>query len=156
VLARRIAAAVLGAFVVVSVLVVVAQELRREEGGPGGPADGEPQGDVLVATYFHGNRRCATCNTIEAWAREAMHDAFPKEIRSGRIAWRTANYEEARNAAHRERYGLYSSAIVLSDVRGGEERRSVDLEEIWALSTSERGLKDYVVRETRAFLESVP
>jgi hypothetical protein len=115
-----------------------------------------PAGDVLVAYYFHGNRRCATCNGIEAWAHEAVTRAFAGEIESGRLTWRTLNYDDERNAALRERYGLYSSTIVLSDVRGGEERAWRELEEIWSLSTDESGLGDYVVRETRAMLKAAP
>jgi len=153
---RRIATAVLGAFVVVSVGVVIVQELRGDGGGAGGPTEAAPAGDVLVVRYLHGNRRCATCNDIETWAREAVAGAFAAELASGRILWRTLNYEDERNAALRERYGLYSSTIVLSDVRGGEERAWRDLEELWAFSTDESGLADYVVRETRAMLEAAP
>lgn len=155
-LARRIATAVLGVFVAVSVLVVVVQELRGKGGGPGGQAAAAPEGDVLVAYYFHGNRRCTTCNAMETWAREALGGAFADELASGRIRWRTLNYEDAGNDALRERYGLYASTIVLSDVRGGEERRWRELGEIWSLTDDQHGFSVYVVREARALLGSTP
>jgi hypothetical protein len=156
VLARRIATAVLGAFVVVSVGVVVVQELRGKGGGAGEASAAAPAGDILVVNYFHGNRRCVTCNRLEAWARETIQGAFAAELGTGRIQWRTLNYEDERNAALRERYGLYSSTIVLSDMRGGEERDWRELEEIWSLQSDERGFSEYVVREARAFLEAAP
>ena len=32
--------------------------------------------DGVVAFYFHGNVRCATCRKIEAYADEAIHSSF--------------------------------------------------------------------------------
>jgi hypothetical protein len=140
----------LGLFAAASGAYVVVDELTRPEAAA--PAAAEPAGDRLVAYYFHGNRRCATCNTIEAYAREAVASAFPEELRSGRLVWRTVNFEEPANAHFRESYGLYSSTLVLSDVRGGRERAWVELEQVWLLVRDKPAFLAYVARETRALL----
>jgi len=151
---RTGAALGLGLFVAVSVAWVVVDEATGGEAQAPGVAS--PAGDRLVAYYFHGHRRCATCNTIEAWAREAIEGAFPGELRSGRIAWQTLNYEEPANASLRERYLLYTSTLVLSDVRGGAERDWLELDEVWQLAGDKAAFTEYVQRETLAMLEAGP
>jgi hypothetical protein len=149
---RRLVAAVLGLFVVVSVAHVIVDEATRSVAAP--PAD--TAGDRLVAYYFHGQRRCKTCNAIEAYAKEALETAFPEEWRSGRLEWRTVNFDLEANAHYRERYGLFTSMVVLSDFRDGKERDWRDLDEVWGLVGDKAAFLAYVERETRDFLAEAP
>jgi len=147
---RRVVSAALGLFVVASVIRVFAG------GAAGAPAAAEAAGDRVVAYYFHGNRRCTTCNTIEARARETLSAAFPEAWRTGRLEWRTVNMDAPEGAAYRERYDLYSSTLLLSDVEGGEERRWLELDEVWLLVDDEAGFREYVVAQAREYLGEGP
>ncbi len=151
---RGVVAAALGLFVVISVGYVVVDELTRPE--PSGTTTEQFEGDRLVAYYFHGNRRCATCNSIENYTREALESRFAGELASGRVVWRTLNFEDPINASYREKYVLASSTLVLSDVRDGQERDSTELDEVWALVINKSAFQEYVEREVRAALESTP
>jgi hypothetical protein len=132
--------------------VIVDEATRGESAVPAAESDG----DRLVATYFHSQRRCKTCNTIEAYSREALEVAFEDELRSGRVVWRALNFEDPANAAYRERYGLFTSTLVLSDVHDGKERDWFGLDETWSLVGDKPAFLAYVERETRAVLESAP
>ena len=99
---------------------------------------------------------CTTCNRIEAYARETIEKRFPDEVKTGRIVWRTLNYEDEANATYRERFMLVSSALVLSDVRSGSERDWHDLDEVWVLEIDKPKFMAYVEREMRGVLESTP
>ena len=152
--ARSVVAGALGLFVAVSVGIVILDEFTRSDPVTG-PLE-QFQGDRIVAYYFHGNVRCATCNSIEAHAREALETGFADELRSGRIVWRTLNFEDPANASYRDRYVIVSSTLVLSDVRGGEERDSVELDEVWTRVVDKDDFVKYVQREVSGMLESAP
>ena len=153
-IARTVATVALGLFAAVSVGYVIFDEATRSDPVP--TAVEQFEGDRLVAYYFHGNRRCKTCNAIEAYARETIEKRFPEELRSGRIVWRTLNYEDEVNASYRERFMIVSSALVLSDVRSGTERDWHDLDEVWVLEIDKPKFMAYVEREVRTVLESAP
>ena len=51
----------------------------------------------VVAYYFYGNYRCASCRAIEAYTEEALEQYFSDEIASGRLAFRPVNIEEKGN-----------------------------------------------------------
>ncbi|MGD2148752.1 MAG: hypothetical protein PVH41_18815, partial [Anaerolineae bacterium] len=60
------------------------------------PAElGEAQRRV-IAYYFHGTARCATCRAIEQYAYEALVTGFSEELESGMLEWRPINVEEAQ------------------------------------------------------------
>ena len=152
--AKGVAAVVLGLFATVSAAYVVFDEVTRSE--PVGTSVEQFEGDHVVVYYFHGNKRCATCTSIEQYAREAIEKGLPEELRSGRIVWRTLNFEDDANASYREEYTLVSSSLVLSDVRDGKQHDSVDLDEVWTLVTDKAAFLKYVESEIRELLESAP
>ena len=152
---RRVLTAALGLFVIASLVTVVVQEVSRADdfAEPDQAATVPETGTVLTAYYFHGNKRCSTCNTIEAYGREAIETRFGDELKSGRIVWRVLNFDDPKNAALRERYALFSSTLLLSDVRDGKERDWYPLDETWKLFRDKQAFLAYVEKETRAILE---
>jgi hypothetical protein len=155
---RRIVSLALGLFVLATLTKIVVDEVRapaEPRGGAAAVGDGGP-GRTTFAYYFHGNRRCKTCNTIEAYAKEALETRFPNAWKAGRIEWRTINVDEPGNDHLRETYALYSATLILSDVRDGKERDWRDLDEVWLLFSDKDAFFDYVERETREFMEEEP
>ena len=73
----------------------------------------EKQSPVLVAYYFHGTSRCATCLKMEKYAREAIEDAYQAEVGSGRVRWQAINYDEPANEHFVKDYGLLASSLVI-------------------------------------------
>ncbi|MHC4550768.1 MAG: nitrophenyl compound nitroreductase subunit ArsF family protein [Planctomycetota bacterium] len=156
---RRTTAGLLGLFVCVSLVYLVIDEATRAAPGAGEaatPADTGTARRQVMVYYFHGDRRCQTCNRIEAYAEEALRSAFPDAWASGALAWRTVNIDDAANEHFRERYGLFTSTLVLSRVVGGEERDWRDLDEVWHLVGDKTAFCAYVRRETRSMLEETP
>ena len=58
--------------------------------------------DGVKVYYLHGNIRCPTCRTIEAYAQEAVETGFADELKSGKVQWQVINYESPGN----EHYAL--------------------------------------------------
>lgn len=115
----------------------------------------EQAGHAIVAYYFHGNFRCATCRKIEAYSREAIEASFAKEIESGVLVWRPVNVDETPNKHFAHDYDLTTRSLVLSEVDGGKEIKWKNLEKVWDLVGNKDKFFEYVQDETAAYLESI-
>lgn len=106
----------------------------------------------VVAYYFHGNFRCATCRTIEAYSEEAVTEGFVGEIGSGRLAWRVVNIDEPENKHFVQDFQLVSKSLVLVEYRDGKVGRFENLKLVWQLVGDKEAFLDYVRASTREFL----
>ena len=164
--ARNIITAVLLLFVAVSVVFLVASEARRSssQGGvpdptgttertvPGGN-DVQSAGPAkVIAYYFYGDVRCATCRAIEAYSREAIELAFSSELKAGTLQWRTVNVQEPGNGHFVDDYKLVTRSLVLVDVSSGGPGAWKNLDAVWSLVRNKEAFQKYVRDEVRAFL----
>lgn len=106
----------------------------------------------IIATYFHGNRRCPTCMKLEAYSQEAITGGFAAEIESGLIEWRVVNFDEEENEHFTKDYGLFSQSVILSRVRDGKETDWKNLDKIWTLVGDKPEFLAYVQKETKVFM----
>jgi hypothetical protein len=110
-------------------------------------------GHKLIAYYFHRTQRCRKCLTIEAYAEEALKQAFPHALETGELEWLAVNVEEPANEHFVEDYQLTSSELVLVDTENGEQKEWRNLTRVWELVGDELEFKAYVEAEAMAFLE---
>ncbi len=115
-------------------------------------ASESPAADRIVVTYFHGDRRCATCMKLEAYSQEAIVGEFADDLRAGKIEWRTINFDEDANKHFAKDYGLYSQSLVLSHVVDGEEVAWKNLDQIWKLVGDKDKFLPYVRTATHEFM----
>jgi hypothetical protein len=108
--------------------------------------------DGVVAFYFHGNVRCATCKKIEAYADEAVHQGFADAIQNGALTWRVANVEEPENRHFIQDFQLVTRSVVLAEYRDGNVVRWKNLDKVWQLVRSKNSFVEYVQDEAREFL----
>ena len=118
---------------------------------PAAPPAPRPARQV-VATYFHGDLRCATCRKLEADARTAIERAFAAELADGRVALRAVNVDRPEHAHFNEDYKLVTRSLVITEEVDGRVVRWVNLEKIWQLVRDETAYRDYVVGAVRAYL----
>lgn len=129
---------------------------KPERGGSGQPGSAEPNGglaDKVIAYYFHGNKRCRTCRTIETYGHEALLGAFSKELEDGRLEWITVNFDEPANEHFIEDYLLTASSLVLEQIDGGQQSAWKELVLVWDLVGDKDSFMTYVREETSAYLE---
>ena len=107
----------------------------------------------VVAYYFHGNLRCRTCRTIEAYSEEAIRSEFADELASGRLAWHVVNVEEPENKHFVKEFELVTRSLVLADYEDGEVTRWENLKQVWQLVRDKERFLDYVNSSTRKFLQ---
>ena len=114
------------------------------------------EGTVLVATYFHGDRRCETCMSIEQQSTSAIEQGFPVEIAQGRLVYRTVNTDRPENQHFTTEYGLTHSTLVLAEVENGETLRHVALDRVWELVWEEDAFREYVQSSVADWLAPKP
>jgi len=108
--------------------------------------------DGVVVYYFHGNVRCATCRTIEAYAHDAIHAGFAGELDDGALTWRVVNVDEPENKHFVQDFQLVTRSVVLVEYRDGKVIRSKNLDKVWQLVRNQTDFVAYVQNETREFL----
>jgi len=106
----------------------------------------------VVAFYFHGNVRCATCKKIEAYADDAIHQGFAEALQNGALTWRVANVEETENRHFVEDFQLVTRSVVLAEYQDGKLVRWKNLDKVWQLVRSKDSFVEYVQDEARLFL----
>jgi hypothetical protein len=162
---KSIVTGVLLAFVAVSILYLVVKERRtqpasldRTEHPAAAQASEEnvlnasAADHMLVVYYFHGNKRCYTCRTIEAYTEEAIKMGFPEELESGRLVWKAVNVDDPANEHFVEDYDLTTRTVVLVDVDRGSESKWAKLDRVWELVQNKEEFVDYITENTNAYL----
>lgn len=110
--------------------------------------------DGIIVYYFHGTRRCNTCRTIEAYAKEAVEGKFSEQLRSGQISWRVVNTDEPENEHFVGDFGLVSSSLVIVQVAGDKVARHQILQDAWTLVRNKVHFIEYVQRSVAEYLKS--
>jgi len=118
------------------------------------PTPAQRPGRQIVATYFHGDLRCATCKKLEAYARDAVEKTFPAEIVSGTVAFKTVNVDRPENEDFNHDYSLVTRSLVITEELNGKVVRWTNLDKIWQLVRDEVAYKDYVVEGVRRYLDN--
>jgi hypothetical protein len=129
----------------------VASEAPREAATASG-RDEIAEGSRFVAYYFHGNRRCKTCRTIEDYAEKAVKRGFKKELKSGLLQWQVVNMEQPENEHFVKDFSLASAALVVVEMKNGKPARHQTLQDVWLLTNDEEKFRSYVDKAIRDFL----
>jgi len=111
--------------------------------------------DRVVAYYFHGNARCASCRKIEEYSRAAIEEGFPDELKDGRLSFEVVNVEEPQHRHFIRDYALVTKSLVLVLKDGERQVRFKNLDLVWQLLGSRDEFKVYVQNEARGFLGEV-
>jgi hypothetical protein len=111
------------------------------------------QADKVIAYYFYGTRRCASCKKIEAYSKAAIEEGFAEELKNGTLEFIPINTDEKENKHYTKDYQLYTKSLVVSKIENGKELKWKNLAGVWQLLRSEKGFKKYVRDEVGKYLE---
>ena len=128
------------------------------QGEAGNQAGGEGKntarpGTQIVVTYFYTTVRCSTCRKLETYSRQAVEEAFAKELNEQRIIFRTLNVDDTENKHYLQDYQLHTKSLIVSETRNGQETRWKNLPGIWKHVRDPDVFKKYVREEIEAYLE---
>ncbi len=151
---KKITTALLLVFVFISLGYLVLQQRKAPSlPSPELPATTSSDNPYLRAYYFHGNSRCYTCNTIEAYAKETLESEFAEEMANKRLSFETVNAEQPENRHFIQDFQLTSPTVVLARHEGDEVLEFKNLTQVWKLVKNKEQFQAYIRDETRAMLE---
>jgi hypothetical protein len=108
----------------------------------------------VIAYYFHGTLRCASCKKIEAYSKEAIETGFPEQLKSGLLEWRMINTDLPENEHYVGDYQLFTKSLVIVDMKDGKQVAWKNLDKIWQLLNNEEYFVQYVQHEINGYLAS--
>ena len=111
-------------------------------------------GDGIIVYYFHGTRRCNTCRTIEAYAKEAVEGKYGEQLKSRQLDWKVVNTDEPENEHFVEDFGLVSSSVVVVELHDDQVTRHNVLQDAWTLVRDKPRFIEYVQRAVGEYLKS--
>ena len=150
--AKTIITATLLLFVAASVLYLVIKETGGKTQGTILTPD-MTEANKIVVYYFHGNVRCVTCRTIEAYAKEAIQTGFVDELNDGRLEWRVVNIEDPGNEHFVQDFQLSTRSVVLERIANGKRQEWKNLERVWELVRGDKeDFLKYIQNGTTAYL----
>jgi hypothetical protein len=110
----------------------------------------------IVVYYFYTTYRCASCQKIEAYTREAVHNSFAEDLAEGRVVWAPVNVDEKPNKHFVKDYKLYTKSVVVVEEIGGKQERWKNLPRVWELLGDRPGFLLYIQEETESYLAELP
>lgn len=75
----------------------------------------------LKIVYFHSERRCPTCISIEDNTKKTLNTYFANQLKDGTITFMVLNVEDKKNLQLVEKYKAEGSSLFLTKVRGSKE-----------------------------------
>lgn len=109
---------------------------------------------VTKAYYLHNTFRCETCQSIEEQARRTIEEDFAKEIKAGTLVFASLNVDDKPYEHYLDDFKLTSASLVLTDDRGPYGHWKM-LPRTWDLVHDPAAFRDYVFKETQAYLAEI-
>lgn len=81
----------------------------------------EIQQDGIEVLYFHGKQRCKSCVSIELRTKEMLDTYFSKEMKEGKIIFKTIDFSLKENEPIADKYEIAFSSLLLVKHKNGEE-----------------------------------
>jgi hypothetical protein len=148
---KQVITALLLVFVVGSLGFVLVQERGSGSTSPSEVGGDDVREDQVVAYYFHGKARCATCQKLESYAHEALKTGFSQELATDRLTWRIVDTSLPENRHFLTDYQLQYQAVVLVETKDGQQRWR-NLDQIWQKVGDKEEYIAYVQGEVDRFL----
>lgn len=108
--------------------------------------------DGVHVYYLHGNTRCPTCRTIEAYAEEAVKTGFADEVKSGKVTWQVINYDSPGNKHYATDYEVVAPNVVLAMFKDGKQVKWKGLPDVWEHVGDKAAFTAFVQTSLREFL----
>lgn len=108
----------------------------------------------VIVNYFHGKRRCVTCQKLEAYAKEALEINFADELANKTIQWKVTDMSTKENRHFAKDFNLVSQSLVLIMQKNGKQAAWKNLDRIWHLVRDEEAYIKYVRDSVKEFMSS--
>ena len=109
----------------------------------------------IKVVYFHTDYRCETCTNLENYSKETIDKYFGKELKSGKIKWKTINYEKKGNEHYVDDFNLFNKSLVMLKYVDGKMTEWKNCEKIWEKVFEKDEYIEYVKDEINSYLKGI-
>ncbi len=114
-----------------------------------------PAKKYVQVYYFHGDRRCKSCLTIEGYTKDAVKNNFDKKIKSGLVKLDIINFHKDDNEHYINKFSLYNQTLIVAIYDNGELKKWKNLEKIWEYASKPNKYDNYVENEINKYLQEL-
>jgi hypothetical protein len=108
---------------------------------------------TAVVYYFYTDTRCSSCQTIEAYTKEAVEAKLSAGYKGWQVEFRGVNIDEKANGHFVEDYWLNSKAVIVQKFSEDKALNWGKLDKVWTLVGDKDAFIAYVVSETHKLLD---
>lgn len=80
--------------------------------------------------YFHPRFRCVSCNNVEKYAKEVATGEYKKEIKDGKLEFKSLEIDDPKNKELVRELGVTGSSLYIV-VNGGGKREHREIKSVW-------------------------
>ena len=112
-----------------------------------------PPEDVekVEVLYFHPRIRCVSCNNVEKYAREVTKDEFAKEMKDGKLVFKSLEIDDPKNKKLVDELGVTGSSLYVV-ASGNGKREHSEIKSVWLHWNNPKKCKDIISSELKSVL----
>ena len=112
-----------------------------------------PHQDVekVEVLYFHPRIRCVSCNDVEKYAREVTKDEFAKEMKDGKLVFKSLEIDDPKNKKLVDELGVTGSSLYVVASGGGKMEHG-EIKSVWLHWNDPEKCKDIITSELNSVL----
>lgn len=110
--------------------------------------------DSIEIIYFHGNRRCYSCEIIENYTVLTLEEFFQPELKNKKITFQSVNGELPENRDIVLQYQARGSSLFINVVKDGKDNIEEDVQ-VWRLVSDEDRFSSYLKKKIEKYLQQI-
>jgi len=105
----------------------------------------------IEVIHFHATQQCWSCITVGDFTQKSLKNRFPDELESGKIFFKSINYELPENLEITQKYKAYGSSLFINLIYDEQDHISEDVQ-VWRLLNSEIQFRKYIGDKLEKYL----
>ncbi|HEY5527383.1 MAG TPA: aromatic aminobenezylarsenical efflux permease ArsG family transporter [Candidatus Anoxymicrobiaceae bacterium] len=107
--------------------------------------------EKVEVLYFHPRFRCVSCNEVEIFAKEVTSDEFAKEMRDGKVVFKSLEIDDPKNKKLVDELGVTGSSLYIV-ASGDGKREHAEIKSVWLNWTNPKKCKNSIESELNSVL----
>jgi len=130
-----------------------ARAVEKQEKSTGKSDISIPHEDVekVEVLYFHPRFRCVSCNAVEKYAKEVTKDEFAKEMKDGKLVFKSLDIDDSKNKKLIQELGVTGSSLYIV-ASGDGKREHVEIKNVWLHWNNPEKCKNIIESELNSVL----
>lgn len=87
-------------------------------------AEKNSKSNIVEVLYFHGKKRCVTCNAIEKLSKEVVDTDFAQQQKEGKVIFKTIDISTPQGEKIADKYEVTWSSLFVNRWKNGKESKN--------------------------------